>query len=78
MANKQLHIVFHDPLWVAKHPHESAPLGEFPTQDEAVHWAREELKANGEGGDLIVHGHDGKIHWQDTVGLAHDPRRSRG
>ena len=49
---------------------------DYPTQEEAVQAARNEL-INAGGGELVVKGTDGRIRQQDTIGRP-DPRSSKG
>jgi hypothetical protein len=45
---------------------------EFDTQQQAIDEARTRLLSGG-GGELVVHGEDGKIRQKDTIGKE-DPR----
>jgi hypothetical protein len=49
---------------------------EYPTQEEAVQAARNEL-INAGGGELVVKGTDGRVRQQDTIGRP-DPLSSKG
>ena len=48
-----------------------------PTQQEAIDAARENL-ANQGGGELNIHGRDGRIREKDTIHPGNDPRSSKG
>jgi hypothetical protein len=49
---------------------------DYPTQEEAVQAARNEL-INAGGGELVVKGSDGRVRQQDTIGRP-DRRSSKG
>jgi len=42
------------------------------TQEEAIHRAREQLRSDG-GGELTVHGRNGRIRSKDTIAPGNDP-----
>ena len=77
MANQALHVVWEDPQWAVKKPNTSTAMSKHNTQDQAIEAARTWLRRNG-GGELIVHGKDGKISRRDTVPPGNDPYPPRG
>lgn len=47
------------------------------TQADAINSARDDLRKSG-GGELVIHGTDGKFRQKDTVPDANDPISSKG
>jgi hypothetical protein len=62
--------------WDVKKPDADRSSGHFDTQKGAIDRAREIL-SNQDGGELVIHGIDGKIRDSDTVPPAHDPNPPR-
>ena len=72
--SEQRHVV-HDPgsgEWRVVAPHAERASAVLPTQAEAIDRAREIL-SNAGGGELLVHGMNGRIREKDTVPNANDP-----
>lgn len=59
-------------LWQAKKAGASKASGLYPTQREAEKAAKEMLSRQG-GGEVRIHGVDGKIRDSDTVKPGNDP-----
>jgi predicted RNase H-like HicB family nuclease len=71
------HVVKREGGWaVVKEDHQRASAV-ARTQREAVSRARE-IVHNAGGGELVIHGEDGKIRAKDTIAPANDPRSSKG
>jgi hypothetical protein len=76
---EQRHVVL-DPStgdWRVVAPHAEQATAVLDTQAEAIDRAREVLR-NAGGGELIVHGRNGRIRTRDTVPNANDPYPPRG
>lgn len=58
--------------WDVKKPGSSRASAHQPTQDDAVTRAREIVRKGG-GGEVRIHGRDGRIRDSDTVPPGHDP-----
>jgi hypothetical protein len=58
--------------WAVHRPGASRASSVHPTQAEAIRRARESLGRDG-GGELTIHGRDGRIRDSDTVAPGHDP-----
>jgi hypothetical protein len=58
--------------WAVRRPGASRASSVHPTQAEAIRRARDSLVRDG-GGELTIHGRDGRIRDSDTVGPGHDP-----
>lgn len=58
--------------WAVNRPGASRASSVHPTQAEAIRRARESLSRDG-GGELTVHGRDGRIRDSDTVAPGNDP-----
>lgn len=63
--------------WVTKREDASRASSRHDTQADAYDAARGYAGNNG-GGDVSVHGRDGKIREKNTIAPAVDPRTSRG
>jgi uncharacterized protein YdaT len=71
------HVVKQDNGWaVVKEDHARASAV-TDTQKEAIDRAREIVRNSG-GGEVVIHGEDGKIRAKDTVAPGNDPRSSKG
>lgn len=66
-----------DGKWVYKSHGAKQTSKAYGTQAEAVTKARKVLSEQG-GGELIVHGADGKIRQKDTIAPGNDPRSIKG
>jgi hypothetical protein len=58
--------------WAVNRPGASRASSVHPTQSDAIRRARESLSRDG-GGELTIHGRDGRIRDSDTVAPGHDP-----
>jgi hypothetical protein len=58
--------------WAVNRPGASRVSSVHPTQSEAIQRAREALARDG-GGELTIHGRNGRIRDSDTVAPGHDP-----
>ncbi|WP_282777461.1 DUF2188 domain-containing protein [Nocardia sp. CC201C] len=65
-----------DGNWEAAKPDGSRPSAVKPTQLDAINRGRELLRKSG-GGELIIHGRDGKIRDSDTIAPGNDPNPPR-
>ncbi|WP_407341948.1 DUF2188 domain-containing protein [Pengzhenrongella phosphoraccumulans] len=63
--------------WKAKRDDASRASSSHDTQADAVSAARGYLGNQG-GGELKIHGTDGKIRAKDTIAPGHDPRSTKG
>lgn len=63
--------------WVAKREDASRASSRHETQADAYDAARGYLGNSG-GGDISIHGVDGRIREKNTIPPAKDPRSSRG
>jgi hypothetical protein len=63
--------------WVAKREDASRASSRHNTQADAYDAARDYAGNNG-GGDVSVHGRDGRIREKNTIAPAVDPRSTRG
>ena len=66
-----------DGKWVHKRHGAKRTSKAYATQAEAIDEARKILHKQG-GGELIVHGEDGKIRQKDTIPPGNDPRNIKG
>jgi len=58
--------------WNVKEEKKEKPLKQAKTQEKAIEEAKEEIKKSG-GGELIIHGKDGKIIDKNTIPKGNDP-----
>ena len=71
MTNR--HVVRNpDGGWDVKAPNNPKPTSHHPTQGDAERSAKREVGQNG-GGEVIIHGRDGRIRDKDTVAPGNDP-----
>lgn len=70
MAN--YHITPKGDKWQAKQPGASRASGVFETQRQAEQQAKAWSRQSG-GGEVVIHGRDGRIRDKDTMPPAHDP-----
>ena len=71
------HVVKHGDGWAVVKEDYERPSAVTDTQAEAIGRAREIIH-NAGGGELVVHGEDGKIRQKDTIAPGNDPRSSKG
>lgn len=71
MANQ--HVVRRGQEWGVLGENNSRDTSHHDTQSEAIHAARE--IARNQGGEVVIHGRDGKIRDKDSYG--HDPMPPR-
>lgn len=77
MANERRHVVPNPKGgWDVKKPGNSRSSNHAKTQQEAVDRAREIVKNQG-GGEVRIHGRDGKIRDSDTIAPGNDPNPPR-
>lgn len=65
-----------DGNWAVRAPNADRASGVFPRQADAIDRARE-IIGNLGGGELRIHGRDGRIRDSDTVPKGNDPNRPR-
>ncbi len=70
MAN--YHVTPKGDKWQAKQPGAARPSGVFDTQRQAEQQAKAWSHKSG-GGEVTIHGQDGRIRDKDTVAPAKDP-----
>ncbi|MEO3811525.1 DUF2188 domain-containing protein [Sphaerisporangium sp. B11E5] len=66
-----------DGMWAITRPGASRASVLLPTQDEAIRRATEILTNDG-GGELRIHGTDGKVRDQRTIAPGNDPHPPAG
>ena len=66
-----------DGNWVNKRSDAGKATSLHDTQAEAIDKARQDLQNSG-GGELSIHGRDGKIRQKDTVSPGNDPHPPKG
>ena len=77
MANERRHVVPNPKGgWDVKKPGSNRASDHVKTQQEAVDRAREIVKNRG-GGEVRIHGRDGKIRDSDTIAPGNDPHPPR-
>jgi len=69
MSEKDRHVVPQGSDWAVKKPGAERASDILPTQGQAIERAREIAKQT--GGEVVIHGRDGKIRDKDSYG--HDP-----
>jgi hypothetical protein len=62
--------------WDVHAPGSSRSSGHTETQEEAIDRAREIVRNTG-GGEIVIHGRDGRIRDSDTVPPGNDPNPPR-
>jgi Uncharacterized protein conserved in bacteria (DUF2188) len=70
------HVVPHPDGWAVKGSGNSRATTVHDTQREAIDAARE--IAHNQGGELFIHGRNGRIRERDSSGLKNDPYPPRG
>lgn len=77
MAKERRHVVPNpEGGWDVKKPRSNHSSSHTKTQQEAVDRAREIVKNQG-GGEVRIHGKDGKIRDSDTIAPGNDPNPPR-
>lgn len=77
MANERRHVVPNpEGGWDVKKPGSSRSSGHSRTQQEAVDRARSIVENQG-GGEVRIHGRDGRIRDSDTIAPGNDPNPPR-
>jgi len=66
------HVVSREGGWAVKAPNASRASSTHATQAEAIAAARQVVRNSG-GGELVIHGRDGRIRDSDTVSPGRDP-----
>lgn len=61
-----------DGRWAVNEPGKDKPTSIHSTQEKAIDRGRDDLRRAG-GGELTIHGRDGKIRDSDTVAPGRDP-----
>jgi hypothetical protein len=69
------HVVPHSGRWAVRGEGNSRATSVHPTQHEAIEAGRE--VARNQGGELLIHGRDGRIRERDSV-ANNDPFPPRG
>jgi len=73
MAKNSRHVVRgNGGSWNVKQPGVAGPQSSHRTQGQAEKAAKRDLARHG-GGEVVVHGRDGRIRDSDTVAPARDP-----
>lgn len=70
------HVVPHPEGWAVKGAGNGRATKVFDTQQEAIDSGRE--IAHNQGGELFIHGRNGRIRKRDSSGLRYDPYPPRG
>lgn len=76
MGNNDRHVVSDGDGWAVRKPGGSRASAKADTQAEAINRAREIVR-NAGGGEVKIHGRDGKIRDSDTVAPGNDPNPPR-
>jgi hypothetical protein len=77
MAKERRHVVPNpEGGWDVKKPGSIRSSGHAKTQEEALNRAREIVKNQG-GGEVRIHGRDGRIRDSDTIAPGNDPNPPR-
>lgn len=73
MSRNERHVVKNDDGgWDVRKPGSDKASAKLPTQADAIDRARE-IVGNSGGGEVVIHGRDGKIRDSDTVSPGNDP-----
>jgi len=70
------HVTPGDDGWRVVKPNSDRASSVHSTQSEAIDAARQIVENQG-GGEVVIHGRDGKIRDSDTVGGGNDPNPPR-
>lgn len=77
MARNERHVVPNaDGGWDVKAPGASRASARETTQQAAIDRARQ-IVGNSGGGEVVIHGKDGRVRDSDTVRPGHDPNPPR-
>lgn len=78
MANRNERHVTPNPDggWDIKRPDGQRASGHFDRQSDAIDRARN-IVGNSGGGEVVIHGKDGRIRDSDTIAPGHDPNPPR-
>lgn len=71
-SNPRQHVTPHEGGWQSIRAGASRAAGVFPTQAEAIA-AAHVTQTNRGGGEVTIHGRDGRIRDSDTVAPGNDP-----
>ncbi|MBZ5639205.1 MAG: DUF2188 domain-containing protein [Acidobacteriia bacterium] len=71
MSEKDRHVVPQDDRWAVKKPGADRASSVHETQREAIDQARQ--TAHTTGGEVVIHGRDGKIRDKDSYGPDPNP-----
>lgn len=59
--------------WDVTKPRSKQPVSHHQTQANAEKAAKQQLRRDGSGGEVVIHGRDGRIRDKDTIPPAKDP-----
>jgi len=77
MPRNERHVVPNpDGGWDVKAPNAERASAHLDTQAQGVDRAREIVHNSG-GGEIVIHGRDGRVRDSDTVAPGHDPNPPR-
>ncbi len=76
MPRNERHVVPGENGWDIVKPNAGRSSGHRDTQAEAIERAREIVHNSG-GGEVVIHGRDGKIRDSDTIAPGNDPNPPR-
>ncbi|MCO5217087.1 MAG: DUF2188 domain-containing protein [Thermomicrobiales bacterium] len=68
-----LHVTKGDGCWNVKAEGEDTPVAQTRTQKEAIDAARQMLMDNPIGGEIMIHGRDGRIRDNRTINRKDNP-----
>lgn len=71
--SKNQHVVPRDGQWIVRGDTSPRPSGVFRTQGDAIGHARE--RARSRGGELVIHGRDGRIREKTSYDRDLAPRK---
>lgn len=75
-SKNRRHVVPTEQGWSVAKPGAGRPSSTHATQSEAEKRAKEIVRRSG-GGEVVIHGRDGRIRDSDTVAPAKDPNPPR-
>lgn len=76
MSRRQRHVVRDGDVWSVKKPGSDRASSRHRTQAEAEAAAKRIMRNQG-GGEVVIHGQDGRIRDSDTVPPGRDPHPPR-
>lgn len=76
MSKNKRHVTRHPDGWAVRKPGSKRASSVHPTQAEAERRAKE-VVGNSGGGEVVIHGRDGRIRDSDTVAPGNDPSPPR-